>query len=223
MATLADIALLTQDRLEEDRGVGVFWSSKNEILPLLVEAESEAILITGLPQVRAGTLFTLTANTRLFSLVSPAFVVTRMDGATTIEKTSFWALDVDKHTWEADTGPLPLKWFPFGTGQFGIYPQLTAPVQVFLTTLNFPVSVSRPYTGTETVPFSTGFQESLASYAAAMARLKEGSSDFVNGLVQYERFLSKMGELSKWGDRVSKLRFTRAMGHPAQATDTQVR
>lgn len=223
MATLADLALLTQDRLEEDRGAGVFWSSKNEILPLLVEAESEAILITGLPQVRAGTPFTLAANTRLFSLTSPAFVVTRMDGATTIEKTSFWALDADKHTWETDTGPLPLKWFPFGVGQFGIYPTLTAPVQVFLTTLNFPVSVSRPYAGTETVPFSVGFQESLASYAASMARLKESGSDFVNGLVQYEKFLSKMSELSKFADRISKLRFTRAMGHPAQASDTQVR
>lgn len=223
MATLADIALLTQDRLEEDRGVGVFWSSKNEILPLLVEAESEAILITGLPQVRSGTPFTLTANTRLFSLVSPAFVVTRMDGATTIEKTSFWALDQDRHNWEADSGPLPLRWYPFGVGQFGIWPLLTVSVQVFLTTLNFPVSVARPYTGAETVPFSVGFQESLASYAASMARLKESGSDFVNGLVQYEKFLSKMSELSKFADRISKLRFTRAMGHPAQASDTQVR
>jgi hypothetical protein len=224
VSTISDLEVLVQDRLEETRdGVGVFWNLKNELRPLLVEAMSEAILITGLPQVRAGTPFTLAANTRLFSLVSPAFVVTRMDGATTIEKTSFWALDQDRHNWEADSGPLPLRWFPFGVGQFGIYPTLTAPVQVFLTTLNFPVSVSSPYTGTETVPFSVGFQESLASYAASMARLKESGSDFVNGLVQYERFLSKMGELSKFGDRIGKLRFTRSAGVPAQASDTQVR
>jgi hypothetical protein len=220
MATISDLEALVQDRLEDQ---GIFWSTKNELRPLLVEAMSEAILITGLPQVRAGTPFTLAANTRLFSLVSPAFVVTRMDGVTTIEKTSFWALDQDRHTWENDTGPLPLRWFAFGVGQFGVYPMLTAPVTVYLTTLNFPVSVSRPYTGTENVPFSVGFQESLANSAAAMARLKEGGADFVNGLVLYEKFLSKMSELSKFADRISKLRFTRAMGHPAQATDTQVR
>lgn len=203
--------------------MGVFWSIKNEIRPLIVEAMNEATLISGLPQIRSSTLFTLAANTRLFTLPSPAFVLARMDGAGVIGKTSFWALDKDHYTWEKETGPAPQRWFPFGIGQFGIWPLLTADVQVYLTTINFPVTDSRPYTGAEPVPFSIGFQESLANSAAAIARLKEGGKDFVEGLKYYESFLTKMVELSKWGDRISKLRFTRSVGVPAQATDTEIR
>lgn len=223
-ATLNTLALLTQDRLEETAdGVGVFWSVKNEIRPLLVEACNEATLISGLPQIRASEPFTLTANTRLFTLPSPAFVLARMDGAGVIGKTSFWSLDQDHNTWEQETGPLPKRWFPFGVGQFGIWPLLTASVTVYLTTINFPVSDSRPYSGTETIPFSLEFQEGIVNSAAAIARLKEGGKDMIEGLKFYEMFLTKMVELSKFGDRISKLRFTRSQGIPAQGSDTEVR
>jgi hypothetical protein len=241
MTTIADLEVLTQDRLEEVRdGVGIFWSIKNEIRPLLAEAMNEATLIAGLPQVRSKTLFTLTANTRFFSLPAPAFVLVRMDGPGTIEKTSFWALDQDHYTWEKEfggygsglygAGPYGvnhfgeqiLKWFPFGIGQFGVWPLLSASVQVFLTTINLPVTVARPYTGTETVPFSTEYLEGLVNSAACVARLKEGGRDFMDGLKFYESFLSRMVELSKFGDRISKLRFTRAVGLPAQGSDTQI-
>src|ERR1700722_7271260 len=101
MATISDLEVLVQDRLEEVRGVpGVFWSVQDEIRPLLVEAMNEATLIAGLPQVRSGVLFTLTANTRLFTLPSPAVVLVRMDGFGAIEKTSAWAMDQDDYTWE---------------------------------------------------------------------------------------------------------------------------
>lgn len=224
MATIGNLEVLVQDRIEEIRdGVGIFWSVKNELRPLIVEAMMEATLISGLPQIHASTPFTLNANTRLFTLTSPAFVLARMDGAGVIQKTSFWAMDQDKHTWEKDTGPLPLRWFPFGIGQFGIYPLLTANVKVYLTTINFPVSVSRPYTGAETVPFSVEFQEALVSSAAAIARLKESGKEFIEGLKFYEMFLSRMSELSKFGDRISKLRFTRSVGVPAQQSDTEIR
>lgn len=224
MTVISDLEVLVQDRLEEVRdGVGIFWNLRNEIRPLIVEAMNEATLISGLPQIRSGSLFTLTANTRLFTLSSPAFVLARMDGAGTIGKTSFWNLDQDHHDWEQETGPLPKGWFPFGVGQFGIWPLLTVDVQVALTTINFPVSDARPYTGAENVPFSIGFQESLANSAAAIARLKEGGKEMIDGLKFYELFLNKMVELSKYGDRIGKLRFTRSVGVPAQGSDTEIR
>jgi hypothetical protein len=247
VSTISDLEVLVQDRLEEVRdGVGVFWSVKNEIRPLLVEAFNEATLISGLPQVRSGVPFTLTPNTRLFTLPSPAFALARMDGPGTIEKTSFWALDQDDYRWEeegepgdslyssglygsglygmgAGTGSNPLKWFPFGIGQFGIFPILNAEYNVFLTTINLPVPVSRPYTGAETVPFSLEFLEGLVNSASAVARLKEGGRDMVEGLKFYEMFLTRMVELSKFGDRISKLRFTRSVGVPAQQSDTEIR
>jgi len=223
LATLSDLSPLVQNRLEEPVGPGIFWDLQDEIFPFLVEACNEALLITGLPQVRSAVPFTLAANTRLFALPSPAFVLARMDGASVVAKTSFWALDQDDYQWESETGPTPVQWFPFGIGQFGIRPLLTAPVQVFLTTINVPVPTARPYTGAESVPFSVGFREGLVNYAASVARLKEGGKDFTEGFAFYEMFLSKMVELSKFGDRISKLRFTRSSGVPAQGSDTEIR
>ena len=222
--TFNQLALLTQDRLEEPPdGVGIFWLVQDEIYPLLQEACNEATLITGLPQVRSGELFTLTANTRIFTLPNNGIVLMRMDGPGTVAKTSAWALDQNDHEWEEDTGPVPLRWFPLGIGQFGIWPLLTADSQVFLTSINLPVPVARPFTGNEVVPFSVEFQEAIVDYASSVARLKEAGQDAFNGLAFYQMFLSKMGELSKFGDRVSKLRFTRSGGVPAQTTDTEVR
>lgn len=223
MATLNNLGGYVQDRLEEPRGAGIFWSLQNEIYPLLVEACNEATLITGLPQIRSNPLFILPANTRIFSLPAGAIVLARMDGQKVIQKTSVWAMDQDDYSWKQDTGPVPLRWFPFGIGQFGIYPLLTANANVTLTTINLPVTVARPYAGTETVPFSKEYLEAMVDSAASVARLKEGGKDLMDGLKFYEMFLSKMVELSKFGDRISKLRFSRSTGIPAQVTDVETR
>src|ERR1700739_379063 len=224
MATIADLEVLAQDRLEEPRdGIGIFWNLKNELRPLLVEAMNEATLIAGLPQVRASAPFTLTANTRFFYLPSGGIVLLRMDGPGTVAKTSSWALDQDKHTWANDIGPVPRKWFPFGIGRFGIYPLLQANVTVYLTTINIPVATARPYTGGESVPFSVEFQEGLVNCAAGVARLKEGGRDAMDGMIFYQSFLDRMVQLSKFGDRIGKLRFTRSSGIPAQVSDVENR
>jgi hypothetical protein len=223
MAVMSDLEVLLQDRLEETRGFpGQFWLVQDELRPLINEGLNEAALITGEPQVRISTLFTLPASQRFNSLPAGSICLLRMEGQEFIQKTTMFDLDTMNPTWESDpAGPVPLYWFPYGLTQFGIYPLLQAPVQVFLTVVQLPILTWRPFTGAEQIPYQQEYNEGIVQYAAHAARLKEGGKDFVDSMQQYDSFLSKMTELSKFMDRRNVWRFTRSVGARATITDIQ--
>jgi hypothetical protein len=223
--TLNALSLFVQDRLEETRGApGVFWNVLNELYPLIVEGLNEAALITGEPQVRiSSSLFTVPVNTRIFSLPQGSIALLRMEGQDPIQKVMLHNLDRMLPGWEATNGPALQYWFPFGLGQFGVYPLLTAPSQVVLTTVQMPVTTSRPYTGSETVPYLAEYLEAFTQYGAHVARLKEGGRDFQDSIKEYDSFLNKMSQLSRFMDRKGVIRFSKSVGARSQITDVEVR
>lgn len=228
MGTLATLSGGVQDRLEEPRGPGIFWQLQAELYPLLVEAMNAFTLITGEPQYRnIAAPYTIPASTSFAPLPMPpdAIALLRVEGAGSLAYDRCWVIDLDRHYpgWETKTGPVPQIWFPFGLSQFGIYPNLTAPATVILVYIQLAVSTPRPYTGAEAVPFQSEYFDALDDYAAAMARLKEGTLEFQEAIVLFQRFLSKAEELSNFAYRKGSLRFSRSLGVQAGISDARVR
>lgn len=147
----------------------------------------------------------------------------RLEGPTSIKKTSVKQLDWYLPGWEGDTGDDLKFWFPFGLGQFGVHPLLNADVQVFLTTVSIPVLPKRPFSGSESIPYLPEYLEGITQGAAHVARLKEGGREFTDSMKEYDSFLGKMSEFSAFMDRKSSLRFTRSVGVRAQITDVKER
>lgn len=103
----------------------------------------------------------------------------------------------------------PINWFPFGMSGWGVYPQMVGGAQVKLTGILLPVSTSPPWDGTQPVPFQTEFFEGLSDYAAHVARIKESGSEFKDSVDQYQRFLMRAGEMSRFAIRKNDLRFVK--------------
>jgi hypothetical protein len=126
--------------------------------------------------------------------------------------------------WENDVGgSVPDFWFPIGLTQFGIHPQLTAPVSVIVSGIVEPVSTPRPYTGNESVNFQNEFREAFVDYAAFTATLKEGTIEFRESIRVYDRFISRMQELGKFASRKGSLRFSRTLGAVASTNPVEIR
>lgn len=222
--TVASLEPQVCSRLEESYPNPVFWDLTHEIRPLIVEAMFEAALITGEPEVRLTSQTTITADSNIQTMPENAIAIIRMQGPKgMIRKTSVKDLDWIKPNWQMETGPNIKHWFPIGLSSFGVYPKLQSEVQVVLSIVELPVVSSRPYTGNETADFQQEYTEAFDRYAAAALRLKEGGPEFQQGLLDYEYFLAKMSELSKFGERKHALRFTRTMGHTSQVTPVEKR
>lgn len=227
-------------------GDGVFWSVQNEIRPALVEAMFEATLITGEPQVRSKVIYTVPAATGGYggggyggggygegegpiftplAMPSDAIAILRVEGPGGLPVRKLWIWDLDKHYpgWETSVGDEPLYWVPFGLTQWGIVPNLTSPVQVILDYVQIPVNAPRPYTGAEPVPFQEEYQDAFEDYAQHVCQLKEAGAEFEQSFGAYNRFLAKMSELSNFAYRKNSLRFTRAVGAPADISEIRVR
>lgn len=227
MATISSLEVDVQNQLEETADdVGIFWSVANEIRPALVEAMNEATLITGEPQFRAvsapfpiptGTVFTPLA------LPNDAVALLRVEGAGSVafQKYSVWDLDRHFPGWEVATGPSPLAWFPFGLGQFGIYPNLTAPATVILSYVQMPVTTAPPWDGTQVVPFQPEYFDGFKDAAQHYLQLKEGDPEFSQSFGPYNRFLASCERMSNFAWRKNSLRFSRAGG--ASSAITQIR
>ena len=114
-------------------------------------------------------------------------------------------------------------WFPVGVNQFGIYPQLTVPQQVSISYLAYPVTVSPPYAGTETVPFQQEFIDGLQEYAAHVLRFKEAGYEFQASQTNYQEFLDTMRQLSVFQSRHDSLVFTKAVGAKVRVNPVEVR
>jgi len=232
MSALSDLAPLVQDRLEEPRGAGIFWSGANEILPDLVEALNEATLITGEPEIRSTAVTSLALNTNFQTMPAGAVALLRVEGpgGLAISKVMPWDLDNDNPTWENDTdvsigdqAGSPRYWFPLGMAAWGIYPKLTSGAQVILTYVGLPITASPPWTGSEVVPFQEEYLQGFADMAASVCRVKEGGAELQQGLAVYQRFLSRMEEASRFALRKGSLRFSRVFGPMAAITEVTER
>lgn len=223
MATLSQLADEVQDRLEESpRGAGIFWDRTTELYPFLVEAQNEMCLITGDPELKLNQLVTLQPNTTWQAMPAGIFVILRIQAPNglPIKKEFLVTLDRFQPGWEKDTGDTPLNWIPLGLNQFGVYPKLTAAVNVAVSGIQIPVNVARPYTGSETVPFGDEFKEAFIDYAAHVAAFKEAGGEFRASMALYQRFLDKGMEMSKYAWRKDALRFVLGpAGAGAQVTD----
>jgi hypothetical protein len=218
MATISDLETDIQNQLEEAADdVGIFWSVANEIRPALVEAMNESTLITGDPQFRAASnLFTIPVTEVFTPLVLPADCVALLrvegTGSTPFQKYSLWDLDRSLPGWELTTGPIPRAWFPFGLGQFGIYPNLTEPAEVVLSYVQMPVSTPPPWDGTQVVPFQPEYYDGMKDAAQHYLQFKEGDPEFTQSFGPYNRFLASSEEMSHFAWRKNSLRFTRSGG-----------
>ena len=222
--TLSSLATLVCNDLEEDPVSPVFWNLVSEIYVFLVEAAFEACLITGEPQQRSTTVFTPVLNQLVQTLPSGALSLLRVEqGGQAVYKTTMF--DMDNHgssSWESDTGTVVKYWMPFGLNSWIVYPQLTAPVDLVLTYVEFPVNVPRPYTGATTLPFQTEFSTYIQTAAAAFARLKESGLETQQSVALYQQFLEGMKELTQFAGRKDALRFTLGAGANAKITDREV-
>jgi hypothetical protein len=218
MATLSSLADEVQQRLEEPIGPGIFWSRTYEIYPMLVQAINEASLITGEPEVRQTTPFTITAGGNIFTTPGQAIAIIRIQAPNWIPKTSVWDLDRMTPGWEADTGDAPDSWFPVGLNLFGIHPKLNAPVSCFLSYIALPVNFPRPYTGAEKVDLQTEYVEGIIDSATHLLQAKEYGEEFKSSMKLYDRYLSKMTALSQFAWKKGALRFTRTAGVSARIT-----
>jgi hypothetical protein len=222
LSTLNALAALVLNRIEE-ANPPVFWNLQGEIFPFLVESMNEAALITGEPQIRQTVPFTLAAEQTIFTIPSSMIALLRIQAPNWVEKTTLWDLDRNLPGWESDVGPTPDYWFPIGLTKFGIHPQLTASMQVFLTGVQLPIATGRPYTGTEPVPFQPEYYDGFEDYAAHVCALKEGGEEFKSSMKLYDRFLKSMTDLSNFSFRKGSLRFTRTVGAPAAVTPVEKR
>lgn len=224
---ISTIAQAVQFRLEETPDdIGMFWQVAPELRPLIVEAMNIATLITGEPQFRASSVFTIPASTSFTPIALPAgaLALLRMDSSgTTIDKTYVQDLDNFSPGWEVVTGPVPQYWMPFGLGQFGVSPCLTAPAQVILSYVQFPVLTPRPYTGSEPIPFQQEYWDGLSDWAAGIARFKEGGQEFQEATAVLNRALGQFEQLSEFAYRRNSLRFSRGLGSTANIVETRVR
>ena len=229
MATVSTIETDVQNQLEEQADdLGIFWSVQNEIRPAIVEAMNEATMATGEPQFRAGTSpLTISAGTIFNPLALPndAVALLRVEGPQSlpIKKLTVWDLDRHYPGWEVATGPSPLAWFPFGLGQFGIYPNLTADVQIIISYVRLPVRTAAPWDGTQVIPFQTEYQNGFKDAAQHFLQLKEGDPEFTQSFVAYNRFLASCERMSNFAYRKNSLRFTRTGGASSAITMTRAK
>jgi hypothetical protein len=231
VSTISSIGQRVQQRLEEPVGPpGIFWNYTDEILPAVAEAMNEAALLTGVVQVVNTAYTTLPINTTYMPLPQNAIALLRVLGPYSVAKTTVFALDQMLPGWENEGGSAanpPVqqiqKWFPLGMTQWGIYPRLSVPQQVILTYLAYPVTVPRPYTGNENVPFQQEFQDAFEDYAAHISRLKEASAEFQTSQSLYQSFLDTMRQLNVFQSRHDSLVFTKTLGTTVRVIPVEVR
>jgi hypothetical protein len=229
MSTIAQLEDDLQSQLDEAQdGVGIFWSVPNELRPALVEAMNEATVITGDPQFRAATsLFNIPTSTIFTPLALPndAVALLRVEGPGSLALHKYTVWDLDRHFpgWEVATGPTPLAWIPFGLGQFGIYPNLTAPAQVIISYVQMPVTTAPPWDGTQVIPFQAEYLDGFKDAAQHYLQFKEGDPEFTQSFGPYNRFLASCERMSNFAWRKNSLRFTRSGGASSAITQTRAK
>lgn len=228
---LQTLAGQTQEKLEEPIGNGIFWDLNAEIYPAIVEGMNEAALITGDPEVRPTTPITLTPGgigngfpPFVYAMPPTSLLIVRIDSTAGTAISKVLACDLDRNVpgWEGQTGPAIKRWFPVGMGLFGVWPALTAPQQVMMTVLGFPVPVNSSLYPTTLSPFRDEYNDGFTEYAAHICRLKEGGVDFQESIPQFQSFQDKMVSLTKFAVRRGISRFTK-LGRQTKINDVVVK
>lgn len=222
-STLEQLAQRVLQRLEEDPDSPVFWSKAGEVYPALNEAMCEAVLISGEPEVRAGTALQLDEDQPFYQNPPEAVAVIRLetpDGGV-IRRVTIAELDKMDPNWQQTRGTKVKYWFPFGMTRFGVYPRLSVPVQVVPTYIALPITDPRPWDGTQSSLFQQEFEQGLTAGAASVLRVKEAGLEFQEGLADYDFFLKTMQGLSRFGLHKAALRFTRRGGIPAKVAEAR--
>lgn len=218
-ATLSQLGTEVLERLEENTSSPQFWTLA-EIYDLLVEAAREATLISGEPQFRtpSATPYVPAINQTLQTPPPDCVAILRIQSASEVLKTTLWELDRSFPDWESASGDLPQYWFPFGLGQFGLYPKLPAAVKTYLSYIKCPVYFPRPYTGNEVIDFQQEYLDAIVAQAAHLAAFKEATNEFMSSLRQHDEFAARMQQLTKFSVKKGALRFTRSKGFPARVS-----
>jgi len=208
VATIGDLASQVLQRVEEDPANPIFWTYE-EAYWAVQEAINEATLLTGQPEVGFYN-FTLTKDTRFFTLPTFGIGILSMTGTGFIAKESIFSLDVMKPTWEQDVGAAPKYWFSFGINQFGIYPKLTLDSNVMISFIS--AGYTYPFSPTTQVLIPQEYYNGIIDYAASTMKIKEGGTEFAQGLTLYQKFLDDMSKLNAFADRIDGPRFSKTFG-----------
>jgi len=199
--------------------------SVNSALSVDSGANQEWVVVTAINQPLSAftAVFTKThlQGVAVTNLAAPgAFALLRVEGPGSLayQKYSMWDLDRSLPGWELATGPVPLAWFPFGLGQFGIYPNLTAPATVILSYVQMPITTAPPWDGTQVIPFQPEYFDGLKDAAQHYLQFKEGDPEFTQSFGPYNRFLASCEEMSHFAWRKNSLRFTRSGGASSAIT-----
>jgi hypothetical protein len=222
--TLADLVTDLAGRVEEENpNAPVFWSLTYEFLPALVDAMFEAALVTGTVQA-VNIPVSLPANTTYISLQNntsigiPAGVIAalRLRQPFPVRKTTLKGLDDINPGWQNVAAARSLQaWFPLGVSQFGIYPQLSSPVQALMDFIVSPVNMARPYTTNIPVQFLTEFCDLLPMGAAVTLRSKELGAESEEASQVMADFMGQLRALSLYQNRLDAQVWTAAYGAKA--------
>lgn len=208
----------------------IFWSLKGEIYVQMVDALFEAALITGTVQLQdvmvtlqAGMTYYPLQNNTAMGIPKGVVAALRMRAPYNIRKTTLKALDDYDPSWQQQVASSQVRgWFPLGTSQFGIYPQLAADTQVLMDFIYTPVNQPRPYDGTQVIPLQQEFNDLVTTYAAAMLRTKEGGAEAEEADVVYDAFITRMKSLSGFQNRLDSLDYSMAFGAASRVNPREV-
>lgn len=236
---LSDLLPDVLGRIEENVEAGpIFWNLAGEVYPEMVYGMFEAALVTGVVQL-SSVQVTLAADTTYFNIQSggggygsggygqggyggqltPRGILApiRLWAPYPIRKCTLKGMDDMIPAWQqAAPAAQLISWFPIGVSMFGIYPQLNADTQVVMDFIVSPVNKTRPYNGTETIPFQTEFADAFSKYGAALLRTKEGGAEAEEAETVYKAYLDGIKSLSAFQGRLDNLIFSGAYGARSQ-------
>lgn len=187
-STVVDTVLT---RLSEDPDDPRYWS-REEILDLVWEGLLETTLISG--HLQTSVNLTLTGNSVQAAPAHVAILHMRIVN-NSMQKYSVDDLDSAKPNWDGDPQTTnPTIWAPIGVTKVLTHPRTTATSKVAVcTVLQLPATLAE----SDTIPLEDEYVEALANYAFSVARLKEGSGEFRDSMVDYDRFLERVGQLTE--------------------------
>ena len=215
---ISTLAVQVQNRLEETVGSpGIFWSLQNEIYSGIIEACNDLLILVGRPDMLVNQPFTLVPNTVWQIVPKGSLLITDIQGSSSpLWRVSLFSMDYEQSangpSWESDVATAPQRWFPVGFGTFGIWPAVSAPIQVNITTIAYPTIDNWPYSGGELVSFHDEFFEAIEQYASHYCRIKETGAEFKESMALYQAYLTLAQRMTQIEDRRDPLLFSRTFG-----------
>lgn len=231
MATvpISTLANNIQSRIEEQAGSnGAWWSRELEIFSAVAEAMNDLMVLVGRPTQIVSTPFTLVANQCFQTVPKGVLAITDIQGATgNLYKINLYDFDYLQTYWGSgwtqDVGPRAKEWAPVGFNMFVVHPACSTPQTVNLTAIQYPITDTWPYAGTETIPFHDEFFVALEEYGAFYCRFKELGLEFQEGLRLFQSYLNNAKRLTEIENLRDPLIFSSGFGGSQSANPTTMR